>query len=161
MSQHRRARRFVLGLVKGFAPVADGLSVRVQDLGNLLYVVASYVKAVQYEDVPLGISKIKSHLFATGRRMLFINQGMLNYLKNTTDFKSRDYIAHLRIQAWCCMCMTLRSEFFDHMPVGTISDSSARPNSTTRRRLQAQGASRSLPFCPSCVTHSDTSGLPT
>ena len=41
------------------------------------------LKAVKYEDVLAAISKIKPHRFTMGRKVLFINQEMLNDLKET------------------------------------------------------------------------------
>ena len=84
------------------------------------------LKAVQYEDVLAAISKIKPHRFSMGRKVLFINQEMLNDLKNTTDFKSRDYMMRPSTETGMVLYVHgFEVRVFDHMPVGTINNSGA------------------------------------
>ena len=76
------------------------------------------LKSVKYEDVLAAISKIKPC-----RKALFINQEMLNDLKNTTDFKNRDYM--LRPSRETGMVLYVHGfevRVFD-LPVGTINNS--------------------------------------
>ena len=58
--------------------------------------------------------------------MLFINQEMLNDLKNTTDFKSRDYMMRPSTETGMVLYVHgFEVRVFDHMPVGTINNSGA------------------------------------